>query len=90
MPEFDPMDDIQDTSYETLQLLDTRYAGEIVTWYANHMAMEFGGVSGDYDKQAEAFLTKYRDYHENNRWNFQPHPNWRKELLGESQVESFD
>lgn len=59
---------------------DTRYGNGVAAWYAAHMAFETHIDAQDLVDMCRKFVDEKREYHENNRHEFKPHPNWKKKI----------
>jgi hypothetical protein len=59
---------------------DLRYGGGCASLYARMAAHLTSRKEKNFKEKANAFLDKTSQFHEKNRWNFQIHPDWRKEL----------
>lgn len=64
---------------------DLRYKSGIVYFYQRMASFLTGKPEETFRDASEAFLDKTSEWHTNNRWKFEIHPDWRKEILSSRQ-----
>ena len=64
---------------------DTRYGNSVIDLYVAMAVIVTGRPKTEFKERARIFFDKHRVHHEEHRWLFEPHPDWRKSIIGKQE-----